>query len=177
MSNSFVHVEQPTQHPGVARAEAVASQLQQARGRLNGGRGLAAGLFAAVVAAILVVVDRMVANLENGEMLAIGAVLSALLFVALAVGLNSARPLGARVVATWKDAAERRANARADAQFMAYAAFDPRVMHELQAAVTRFEAQNPDAGPAMTKAQRKLAAEATPSLYEASRRVRMANYH
>lgn len=177
MTTSFVHVDQPTQHPGVARAENVVSQLKQARGRLNGARGLAAGLTAAVVAAILVVVDRMASNLENGEMLAMWAVLSALLFVALAVGLNALRPLGERLAATWKEAAERRANARADAQFMAYAAFDPRVMHELQAAVTRYESLNPEAAPVMTKAQRQLAAESAPSLYEASRRVRMAHYY
>lgn len=176
MTTSFVHVDQPTQHPGVARAEAVVSQLRIARGRLNGARGLAAVLLAAVVAAILVVVDRMVTNLQDGEMLAVWAVVSALFFVALAVGANALRPLGARLSASWKLAAERRANARADAQFMAYAAFDPRVMHDLQAAITRYESANPEAAPAAAEAQRKLAAE-QPSLYEASRRVRMAYYY
>jgi hypothetical protein len=176
MTNSFVHVDQPTQHAGVARAAAVVSQLRLARGRLNGARGLAAGLLAAVAGAILVVIDRIASNLEDGDMLAMWAVLSALLFVALAIGVNALRPLAAKLAATWKQAAERRANARADAQFMAYAAFDPRVMHELQAAVTRFETANPTAAPAAATAQRKLAAE-VPSLYEATRRVRMAQYY
>lgn len=176
MTTSFVHVDQPTQHAGVARAEAVVSQLREARGRLNGARGMAAVLLAAVVGAILVVVDRMAASLEDGEMLAIWAVVSALFFVALAVGANALRPLGARIAGSWKEAAERRANARADAQFMAYAAFDPRVMHDLQAAVTRYEDQNPTEAATAVQAQRKLAAE-LPSLYEASRRVRMAQYY
>src|SRR5262245_13819075 len=66
MTTSFVHVDQPTQHPGVARAEAVVSQLRLARGRLNGTRGMAAVLLAAVVGAILVVVDRMATNLQDG---------------------------------------------------------------------------------------------------------------
>jgi len=175
MTNSFVRVEQPTQHPGVARAEAVVSQLRHARGRLNGARGLAAVLLAAVVAAILVVVDRMVANLQDGEMLAVWAIVSALFFVAVSVGVNALLPLSARITEAWEQASVRRANARADAQFMAYAAFDPRVMHELQAAVTRYESQNEGTAVA-TEAQRKLAAE-LPSLYEASRRVRMAYYY
>lgn len=176
MTTSFVHVDQPTQHAGVARAEAVVSQLREARGRLNGARGMAAVLLAAVVGAILVVVDRMAASLEDGEMLAIWAVVSALFFVALAVGANALRPLGARIAASWKEAAERRANARADAQFMAYAAFDPRVMHDLQVAASRYEAENPTEAGVAVQAQRKLAAE-LPSLYEASRRVRMAQYY
>ncbi|SFM28221.1 hypothetical protein [Variovorax sp. OV329] len=175
-TNSFVHVEQPTEHPGVARAEAVVSQLRMARGRLNGARGMAALLLAAVVGAILVVVDRMAANLQDGEMLAMWAVISALFFVAVSVGVNALLPLGARLTAAWERAAERRANARADAQFMAYAAFDPRVMHELQAAITRYESANPEAAPAAVAAQRKLAAE-LPSLYESTRRVRMAYYY
>ena len=175
-TTSFVHVDQPTQHPGVARAEAVVSQLRAARGRLNGARGLAAGLLAAVVAAMLVVIDRMVSNLEDGEMLAGWAALSGLLFVALALGANAMRSVGARLVATWKQGAERRANARADAQFMAYAAFDPRVMHELQAAVTRYE-QDTQTEASAADVQRKFVADAAPSLYEASRRVRMAQYY
>ena len=176
MTTSFVHVDQPTQHAGVARAEAVVSQLREARGRVNATRGMAAVLLAAVVGAILVVVDRMASSLEDGEMLAIWAVVSALFFVALAVGANALRPLGARLAATWKEAAERRANARADAQFMAYAAFDPRVMHDLQAAVSRYEAENPTEAAPAVQAQRKLATE-LPSLYDASRRVRMAQYY
>jgi hypothetical protein len=175
MTTSFVHVDQPIQHAGVARAEAVVSQLRIARGRLNGARGLAAGLLAAVVAALLVVVDRMVSNLEDGEMLAGWAALSGLLFVALALGANALRSVGARLAATWKQGAERRANARADAQFMDYAAFDPRVLHELQAAVTRYEQET--GNEAGAEVQRKFVAEAAPSLYEASRRVRMAQYY
>lgn len=176
MTNSFVHVDQPTQHAGVARAEAVVTQLRDARGRLNGARGLAAVLLAAVVGAILVVVDHMASNLQDGEMLAIWAVVSALFFVALAVGASALRPLGARLAAAWKEAAERRAQARADAQFMAYAAFDPRVMHDLQVAITRHEAQNPTEVDVAPKAQRKLVAS-VPSLYEASRRARMSQYY
>ncbi|HSV61109.1 MAG TPA: hypothetical protein VLJ19_19635 [Variovorax sp.] len=173
---SFVHVDQPTYHPGVRRAEAVVSQLRLARGRLNGALGLAAGLLAAVFAAALVVADRMISDLEDGEMLVAWAALSGLLFVALALGANALRSVFGRLAATWKAGAERRANARSDAQFMAYAAFDPRVMHELQAAITRYEDQNPAEADVAVKAQRKLASE-IPSLYEASRRVRMAQYY
>ena len=175
MTTSFVHVDQPIHHAGLARPEAVVSQLRAPRAPLTGARGLPAGLLAAVVAAMLVVVDRMVSNLEDGEMLAGWAALSGLLFVALALGANALRSVGARLAATWKQGAERRANARADAQFMAYAAFDPRVMHELQAAVTRYEQET--GNEAAVEVQRKFVADAAPSLYEASRRVRMAQYY
>jgi len=173
MSNSFVHVDQSTQHAGVERAEAVVTQLRDARSRLNGARGMAAILLAAVVGAIFVVVDRMAANLEDGEMLAIWAVVSALFFVALAVGASALRPVGARLGAAWKLSSERRAQARADAQFMAYAAFDPRVMHDLQVAISRHEEQNPTEVDVAPRAQRQLAGD----LYEATRRARMSHYY
>jgi len=173
---NFVHVDQPTYHPGVRRAEAVVSQLRSARGNLNGARGLAAGLVAAVVAAILVVADRMIANLDDGEALAGWAMLSGLLFAALALSANALRTVGGRLAVSWKAGAERRANARADAQFMAYAAFDPRVMHELQAAIARHEEQNPGEADVAVKAHRALAAEAS-SMYASTRRARMASYY
>ena len=173
--SSFVHVDQPTYHPGVRRAEAVISQLRLARGRLNGARGMAAFLLAAVVAAVLVVADRMISNLDDGEALVGWAVVSGLLFAAIALGANALRTVGARLAATWKAGAERRANARADAQFMAYAAFDPRVMHELQAAITRYEEENQAEAPA-AEVQRKFIAE-MPSLYESTRRMRMVQYY
>ena len=47
---SFVHVDQPATHPGVARAEAVIDRIRAARRSFDGARGLAALLLAAIVA-------------------------------------------------------------------------------------------------------------------------------
>lgn len=137
---TFVQVDQPLQHPGVARAEVVIDQLRAARKRFDGARGLAALLLGAVVAAVLVVADRLVVNMANGGLLVGWVVLWGLAFVALALLADSARSLAMRGVALYQRGARRRELARADAQFMAYAQFDPRVMHELQVALTRQQA-------------------------------------
>jgi hypothetical protein len=171
---SFVHVDQPAQHPGVERAGAVVQYFQSARGNLNGARGLAGGLLAAIVAAILVVADRMITTLEDGEALVAWTLAVAVFTGLVAVSAGAIRSTWRKAVQAWQRGAERRANARADAQFFASASFDPRVMHELQAAVTRYEAEAQTDAP--VAARRKLNGT-VPSLYEASRRVRMATYY
>ena len=137
---TFVQVDQPLQHPGVARAEVVIDQPREARKRFDGARGLAALLLGAVVAAVLVVADRLVVHMADGGLLVGWVVLWGLAFVALALLADSARSLAMRGVALYQRGARRRELARADAQFMAYAQFDPRVMHELQVALTRQQA-------------------------------------
>eukprot|EP01036_Dinobryon_divergens_P053252 gene53252-71197_t len=54
---SFVHVDQPTVHPGVRRAEVLFGQIQAARAGANGARPLIALLIVAIAAAVLVVTD------------------------------------------------------------------------------------------------------------------------
>jgi hypothetical protein len=153
----------------------VVQYFQTARGNLNGARGLAAGLLAAIVAAVLVVADRMITNLEDGEMLVAWTLAVAVFTGLVALSAGTVRSTFRKLSQAWARGAERRANARADAQFMAYASFDPRVMHELQAAVIRHEealaiTDAPEA------AKRKINGP-VPSLYEATRRVRMATYY
>ena len=173
---TFVHVDQPMQHPGVARAEAVIDQLRSARKSFDGARGLAALLLGAVVSAVLVVADRIVVHMADGGLLVGWIVLWGLAFMALALLADTGRSLAERAAASWKRGVERRALARADAQFMAYAQFDPRVMHELQVALTRqkaLEAEAPQQAPAESlESKAKI-----PSLYEATRRVRTSYYY
>ncbi|MDM0111655.1 hypothetical protein QTI66_05810 [Variovorax sp. J22R133] len=173
---NFVHVDQPTSHPGVDRFQAVARQLREARGNIDGSRGLAAVLLAAMFASVLVVADRMMSNLDEGDMLLAWAALWAIGLVAIALFANTARGLAARAATAWKAGAARRAAKRADAQFMSYAAFDPRVMHELQAAVTRYEEEFAATHPEGTPLPKRPKINEVPSLYEASRRTRMAYY-
>ncbi|HYP85136.1 hypothetical protein [Variovorax sp.] len=170
---SFVQVEQPVQHAGVSRALAVATELRAARGRLDGARGLAAGAVAAVVAGALVALDNLAMGLESGEMFVAWLALSVLFFAVLVMGTNVAASLGDRLSAAWARGAQRRAVKRADAQFIAYAAHDPRVMQELQAAVTHYEQEAPAAA---AKVRRQLDKEVA-SMYDATRRARMATYY
>lgn len=140
---SFVHVEQPATHPGVARAEAVIDHLRAARRSFDGARGLAVLLLSAIVASLLVVADKLVSTWNDGGLLVAWLVLWGVAFAALAFFAGTARGLALRVSASVRAAARRRAAARADAQFLAYAEKDPRILSELQAISARQEEEVP----------------------------------
>ena len=57
---SFVQIQYPQQHPGVARAEAVIEAAGRMRQGFDGTRSIAALLLAAIVAALVVVADQLV---------------------------------------------------------------------------------------------------------------------
>ncbi|CAN5636752.1 hypothetical protein BH10PSE18_BH10PSE18_28950 [soil metagenome] len=171
---SFVHVEQPVAHPGVARAEAAIAQFSAATRRVDGTRGLAALLLAAVISGALLVADRLVAN--EGSLLVLWATLWVVAFVAIALFSGVARSVAARAITGFEAYARRRATAQADERFLAYAKYDTRIMQELQAAASRQEAVEGVASPA-TAAARRTADSAVPTLYEAMRRVNLGKYY
>ena len=180
--SSFGHVEQPTAHTGVARAEAVVDHFRTAGSRFDGAQGLAALMLAAVVAALLVVADKLVSNLNEGGLLAAWLVMWAVAFVALAFFAETARAIAGRAIGAFRAYGERRALARADEQFLAYAKYDARVMNELNAAATRHEAAE-FVAPVTARLQAealvatRTAAVQMPTLYEAMRRVNMGKYY
>lgn len=175
---TFIQVDQPLQHPGVARAEAVIDQLREARKRFDGARGLALLLLGAVVVAVLIVADRIVVHMADGALLLGWVVLWGLAFVALALLADTARSLALRGVALWQRGARRRKLARADARFLACAQFDPRLMHELQVALGRQNELAADEVPAQAPDPLKTDPKIRiPSLYEATRRVRTSYYY
>lgn len=134
---SFVHVEQPATHLGVARAEAFGERVRAVR-KFG---GLAALLLAAMVSSVVVVADRIMSTWEDGGLLAAWAVLWFVAFAAIAFFAGAARSFAVRTVAAVAEASRRREAARADEAFMAYAQFDPRVLRELQAIAAHREAQ------------------------------------
>jgi hypothetical protein len=137
---SFVHVEQPSSHPGVARAEAFADRLGALRRGLGKAGGLAALLLVAIVLSVLVVADKLMSTADNGGMLAAWAVLWFVAFAAIAFFAGSVRSFAVRTVAAVAEASHRREVARADQEFMAYAQFDQRVLRELQVIAAHQEA-------------------------------------
>lgn len=160
---SFIHVEQPATHPGVARAEAVVEHIRAARRSFDGARGLAALLLAAIVSSLLVVADKLMSTWSEGGLLVAWLVLWGVAFAAIAFFAGTARTLAVRAISAMRAAAQRRAAARADEQFLAYAKQDPRILRDLQAISTRQEAD---------------AAEASvPTLYTALRRVNLGQYY
>ncbi|WP_076997597.1 hypothetical protein [Variovorax sp. KK3] len=138
---SFVHVEQPATHPGVARAEAVIDHIRAARRSFDGARGLAALLLAAIVSSLLVVADKVMSTWSEGGLLVAWLVLWGVAFAALAFFAGTARGLAVRAVTATRNAARRRAAARADEQFLAYAKHDPRILRDLQAISSRREGE------------------------------------
>ncbi|OUM02135.1 hypothetical protein [Variovorax sp. JS1663] len=166
---SFVHVDQPATHPGVARAEAVIEHIRVARRSFDGARGLAALLLAAIVSSLLVVADKLMSTWNEGGLLVAWLVLWGVAFAAIAFFAGTARGLAVRAVSSARNAARRRAAARADAQFLAYAEHDPRILRDLQAIRSRREAE---------QAEATVNADANvPSLYQALRQVNLNQHY
>jgi hypothetical protein len=179
---SFIHVEQPATHPGVVRAEAFIERVRSMR--LDGARGLAALLLAAIVSSLLVVADKLMSTTDDGGLLVAWVGLWAVAFVSLAFFAAPARRFAAGIVAASRSASRRRAAARADEQFMAYAQQDPRILSDLQAIITRQESLTEAATPVVTATQKSLEIVAQrstdaqiPTLYEAMRRVNLGKYY
>ncbi len=134
---SFVHVEQPATHAGVARAEAAFGAARELGRRFDSTRGLAAMLLAAILAALLVVADQVIDTWANGHLLMAWVVLWAVGFVVLALCADTARSLAQRMVVGLNAWSRRVAQSRADARLWEIARTDPRVMADLQAALSR----------------------------------------
>jgi hypothetical protein len=170
---SFVHVDQPQSHPGVVRAEAFIERVRATRKSLDGARGLAALLLAAIVSSLLVVADKLMATWsDEGGLLVAWVVLWAVAFLSLALFAGSARSFAARAVE------------RADEEFMAYAKFDQRILRDLQAISTRQEATDEAVAAVVAQPQRSIEIVAkrsadvrVPTLYEAMRRVNLGKYY
>jgi hypothetical protein len=177
---SFVHVDQPTSHPGVERAEVLFAQLKAARAGANGSRPLIVLLIVAALAAAAVVADNLVTRWDEGALLAAWAVLCGAVFAGIALFAGSLRDV---VAGTWNAAAHRRAAARADARFLETAKNDPRIMQELQAATWRHESEGkvPAAAAAKVDALARMAESARearmPTLYDAMRRMNSSRYY
>lgn len=166
---SFVHVDQPATHPGVARAEAVIEHIRVARRSFDGARGLAALLLAAIVSSLLVVADKLMSTWSEGGLLVAWLVLWGVAFAALAFFAGTARSLAVRAVSAARNVARRRAAARADAQFLAYSRQDPRILRDLHAIRTRRETERAEAG---------VNADANvPGLYQALRQVNLNQHY
>lgn len=175
---SFVHVDQPTEHPGVARATVLIQRLAAARRHFDGARGLAALLLAAMVSALLVVADRLISTWNDGGLVAAWVALWAIAFVALALLAGSTRSFAARAVAFWRAAEHRRRLAQEDSQLWRIAQTDRRVMADLQAAISRSQDVAPAAiEPAGTVGAIRKSPSAIPTMQEATRRIRVANYY
>lgn len=132
---SFAHVDYPTEHPGVVRAENAAAALKGAAARFDGARGAASLLLAAVVSAMVVVAHQVIDTWSEGHLLAAWMVLWLVAFAGLALLATPARRASVVLrnsVAQW---AESRRRAAEDERTWQVAMKDPRIMAELQHAM------------------------------------------
>lgn len=133
---SFVHVAQPTEHPGVTRAGRAADSIQHVSGDVFSPRGAASLLLAAIVAALLVVANQVIDTWSEGHLLLAWIALWTVAFAALAL---AARPVSAAVhrirVQLRRWSATRHA-AEQDEKLWQTALSDSRVMADINRAMS-----------------------------------------
>lgn len=148
---NFVHTDNPTEHPGVVRAEALYARGQaiaSASGAgwvnfkktMTSGRGLTTLLLAAVVSTLVLVVDRLVDTWADEHLFAAWVALWTLIFATLAVFAPLAKTFIDSVTTEFAAWRKTVAKTRLEAAFLDTAQRDPRVMAELRAAILRHEA-------------------------------------
>jgi hypothetical protein len=121
----------------VSGSSATAASPRPARRDFDGSRTLAGMLLAAVLAALLVVADQVIDTWADGHLLAGWVALWTVAFAALALLAPPLRQLAgslAVALARWSRAIQQR---RLEATMWEHAQRDPRIMAELQAAMTR----------------------------------------
>ena len=138
---SFVHLEYSTKHPGVARVESAIDAAQHMRRGFSSTRGLATLLLSAIAAAVMVVAYQVMDSLTEGHLLVMWIAMWATAFAALAFFAGTARHLAARMKASLDGWSREVARSRADERLWATALTDPRIMADVQCAITRQEAE------------------------------------
>ena len=136
---SFVHVDQPSQHAGLNRATAAFDHIRHA-GHGVGRFGLAFRLLIAAGVVLLAVSTQLTTHEFDAGWMVAWIALCAIAFGVIALSANKLGPATSGIVQAWRGMAKRRASALADERFLAHASYDPRVLKELQAAITRQQA-------------------------------------
>ena len=120
-----------------ARTAAVAGTYSKPTVRYDAAKGLSAMLLAAMVSALVVVADQLIDTWADGHLLAAWVALWAVGFAALAVFGGAARKLAVTTTVALDEWSQRVAQSRADQRLWAIAQSDPRVMADLQMAISR----------------------------------------
>jgi hypothetical protein len=133
--SSFVHVEYSLQHPGVVRAERAASLLRAAWRQGRHG----SLLLAAIVSALLVVVDQLIDTWSDGHLLAAWVLMWAIAFGAIAFLAAPTRIVARGLVDSRRRWNAARVRAADDRRLWEMARTDRRVMADLRCAWDRAE--------------------------------------
>ena len=136
---SFIALDYSATHPGVNRIESAIDAAQQLRPQFSGTRGLAKLLLSAMVAAVMVVAYQVMDSVAEGHLLVIWTAMWAIAFVGLALFAGTAVRFAAQIRSGLDAWSQRIARNSADDRLLRTARADPRVMADLQAAITRSE--------------------------------------
>lgn len=133
---SFVHVDHPTEHPGVVRAERVFQSAKALASGFDSARAGATLLLAAVVAALLLVANQVVDTWTDGRLLAAWIVMWTVGFAALALLAAPAARAANALAAAVKEWNEAGRQAHEDQKYWEVALSDPRVMADISRAMS-----------------------------------------
>jgi hypothetical protein len=124
---------------GLSRAPSAGSPDRHS----DSSRSLSALLLAAVVAAMVIVADRLVSTWADGHLLLAWVFLWVIVFAGLALFADSARRVARRGMVVLDSWSQSMAEARAETRLWEMARHDPRMMSELTLARTRAEQDEP----------------------------------
>lgn len=133
---SFVHVDYPVEHPGVARAERVIGNIQQAARSFDATRAGASLLLAAIVAALMVVANQVIDTWTEGHLLAAWIVMWLVAFAAIALFAAPAKRAAKALRAGMQRWAAARRQAAEDQKLWDLAMTDARVMADISRAMS-----------------------------------------
>lgn len=129
---------------GLGSAAAEAGTYRPRRS-LDGARSLATMLLAAVVAALVVIADRLISTWADGHLLLAWVILWVVVFAGTALFAGTARQLASRAVMALDGWSKSVADKRAEARLWEIAKADPRMMAELVSARQRDDGNFDDA--------------------------------
>ncbi|MES3001626.1 MAG: hypothetical protein V4787_13115 [Pseudomonadota bacterium] len=132
---AFVHVDHPSEHPGVVRAERLVASIQSASRNFDGARAGASMLLAAIVAALMVVANQVVDTWTEGHLLAAWIVMWAVAFAALALLAAPAKRFAASLRGSGRRWSAARRQRIQDEKLWNVALTDARVMADISRAM------------------------------------------
>ena len=141
MNHNFVHLDYPTTHPGVERAEQAVANIKRMGETFSPTRTLAAMLLAAIVAAFVVVADQMMDTWADGHLLAAWVALWAVAFASVGLFAGASKSLALQIKTGLDVWSAKLAQKRSDARLWSIAQTDARLMADLQSAMGRDEAK------------------------------------
>lgn len=139
---SFVHLEYSNQHGGVNRVETAIASAQQIKRNFSTTRSLAMLLLSAIAAAVMVVAYQVMDSMADGHLLVLWVGMWAVAFATLAAFASTARHAVVKAKASLDGWSRSIAAKRADERLWAMAKIDARLMADLQAVMTRNDAND-----------------------------------